>query len=205
MIQKITYRDQVRKLLLDKMKTGELLAGNSLSLASIARELEVSVTPIREALTQLEYSRIIKYIPNRGFIIPELNDSKAKNLYQLVANLEALAIENSVYSKSTITKLKKQQKEIENAKSAIDRINADIKFHNILTSEYDNQTAQQILLDLKTRIFFYEVEFMKHQQFHKNSKHHHHLIIEYIENGKIKEAVELVKINWLQILDFMKL
>ena len=202
MITKITYRNQVRELILDKMKTGELKAGESLSLASIARDLEVSVTPIREALTQLEQSKIIKSIPNRGFIIPEVNSIIAKELYQLVATLESLAIENSVYSKSTIKILKKQQEKIETSNNAIDRVNEDIIFHNILTSQYKNETAQQILLDLKTRIFFYEVEFM---ELYDNSNLHHNQIINYIENEQLKEAIEIVKINWLQILHLIKL
>lgn len=201
MINKITYRDQVRTLILDKMKTGQLRSGDSLSLASISRDLDVSVTPIREALTQLEYSKIIKSVPNCGFIIPELSNSEAKNLYQLVATLEALAIENSTYSKSIIAKLKKQEKKIELAENAIDRINADITFHNILTSQYKNETAQQVLLDLKIRIFFYEVEFMERREFQENSKNHHQQIINHIENGQIKEAVEIININWLQTLE----
>ena len=204
MIIKTTYRDQVRKLLLNKMKTGQLSAGDSLSLAAIARDLKVSVTPIREALTQLEYSGIIKSIPNRGFVIPEISNSNAISLYQLLANIEALAIENSIYSKSVITKLKKQQEKIEIANNSLDRMNADIKFHDILTSQYKSETAQQILIDLKVRIFFYEMDFMNDKKFHNNSKHHHHNIISYIENGKIKEAAEVVKKNWLQIIDFIK-
>ncbi|CAM4356427.1 GntR family transcriptional regulator [Subsaximicrobium wynnwilliamsii] len=202
MITKITYRNQVRELILDKMKTGELKAGESLSLASIARDLEVSVTPIREALTQLEQSRIIKSAPNRGFIIPELNNVIAKDLYQLVATLESLAIENSVYSKSIIKKLKKQQEKIETSNNAIDRVNEDIIFHNILTSQYKNETAQQILLDLKTRIFFYELEFMS---LDNSLNQQHNQIINYLENGQIKDAVKILKLNWLQVLDFLKL
>ena len=148
---------------------------------------------------KLEQSRIIKSAPNRGFIIPELNNVIAKDLYQLVATLESLAIENSVYSKSIIKKLKKQQKKIETSNNAIDRVNEDIIFHNILTSQYKNETAQQILLDLKTRIFFYELEFMS---LDNSLNQQHNQIINYLENGQIKETVKILKLNWLQVLDF---
>ncbi len=60
-------------------------------------------------------------------------------------------------------------------------------------------------MDLKKRLFFYEVEFMENHEFHYNSKHHHQQIISDIENEQIKEAVEIIKINWLQTLDFIKL
>ena len=95
MISKIIFRDQVREHLLGQMKKGELQEGQTINLAALARELKVSVTPIREALSQLQQSRIITAIPNRGFIISELSQSEAKDLYDLVAELETLALENS--------------------------------------------------------------------------------------------------------------
>ena len=202
MITKISYRDQVRKLLLKKMKSGQLKPGSSLSLASISRDLDVSVTPVREALTQLEHSKLIKSVPNRGFIIPLLTASEAKNLYELIGSLEALAIENSTFSSKTIEELETQQRKFKEAKSAIDRVNTDLKFHSILTSGYKNNTAQQLLSDIKTRIFFYEIEFMKHVKFHNDSEDHHDQIIENIKNNDIKYAVNLLKDNWIQILKF---
>ena len=95
MIKKVLFRNQVREYLISKMQTGALQDGQLLSLAGIARELEVSVTPIREALTQLEQSNIVVGIPNRGFGIPKLDNKEAKNVYELIAALESLAITNA--------------------------------------------------------------------------------------------------------------
>lgn len=202
MIEKINFRDQVKSLLLTKMRLGDLKPGQGLSLAALARELDVSVTPIREALTQLQHSRIIEAIPNRGFIIPELSQKESRDLYQLVATLEALAMEHSHYDTKTITNLKQQQLKFENAKTPIDRINADIDFHGILTSKYDNAIAHQMLTDLKTRIFFYEMGFMNELTFHENSEHHHQTLIKCIEENNTGEAISILKQNWMLILNY---
>ena len=98
LIEKINLRDQVKDLLLEKMRNGDIDPKKSISLAALGRELDVSVTPIREALTQLQTSNIVEAIPNRGFFIPELSNDEAKNLYQLVVSLESLAIQNSTFS-----------------------------------------------------------------------------------------------------------
>ena len=108
-IIKTSFRDQVREFLLAEMKQGHLQEGQTINLAALARKLEVSVTPIREALTQLQQSRIITAIPNRGFIISELSLKEAKDLYELVADLEVLAIENSEFDEESIEQLKEQQ------------------------------------------------------------------------------------------------
>ncbi len=201
MIEKINYRDQVRDLLLNKMRYGVLDPKKSISLASLARELDVSVTPIREALSQLQTSGIVEAIPNRGFFIPELSNEEAQNLYELVISLESLAIRNSSFSKNTIKKLETANKIFKNADDEIQRINADIDFHNLLTSNYKNPIALKILSDLKTRIFYYEVDFMSTRKNYSNSDDEHQQIIEHLKNYNLEGACEILKENWLKVLD----
>jgi len=202
-IQKINYRDQVRILLVTNMRKGILQPGDSLSLAKIARGLNVSVTPIREALTQLEQSKIVESIPNRGFIIPSLSKVEAINLYELVFTLEALCIEKSQFNTKNIQSLKTQQLKFIGCKEGLQRINADMEFHYLLTSNYNNPLVQQILSEIKTRIFFYEKEFMESTEFVLNSNQHHDNIIECLQNKDKTEAIKILKTNWMQILNHM--
>lgn len=203
MIQKTNYRDQVRELILKKMRSGQLKPGNSLSLAALARELDVSVTPIREALTQLQTTQIIKSIPNRGFVIPELNSTEAKDLYELVATIESYIVQNSHYTQQDIQKLASLQRTFMNSTHGIDRINADFDFHDCLTSNYSNAYMKKILLDTKTRIFFYEMDFMKQSEFHLNSEDHHQMIINHLENEDVRSAANIVVNNWMLILNYI--
>ncbi len=119
MIRKTIFRDQVREYLLKEMRMGNLQEGQTINLAALARELDVSVTPIREALTQLQQSRIITAIPNRGFIISELSLKEAQDLYDLVADLEVLAIENSEFDEASLVNLKNQQLVFKNAETNV--------------------------------------------------------------------------------------
>ncbi|PTX61455.1 GntR family transcriptional regulator [Kordia periserrulae] len=202
MIEKISYRDQVRNILLARMKSGEMQAGDKISLAQLSRELNVSVTPIREALTQLQQANIIESIPNRGFVLPTLKHEEVKNLYELVACLEGLAVENSTYSPEIIQKLKVQQAIFQQTTTAIERINADMLFHEVLTSAYENPISAQILSDLKIRIFFYEKGFMDENGFYKESEHHHDTMIVLLEKNETQEAAQILRDNWMQILNY---
>ena len=202
MIEKVNFRDQVRNILLDRMKSGEIGAGDAISLAALSRELEVSVTPIREALTQLQQAGIIEAIPNRGFVIPEIDPSEVREVYELVAHLECLAIEHSHFDSALLNKLKTQQIHFNNTRTAIERINADMAFHELLVSGYANATAHKILEDLKIRIFFYEKGFMQEHGFYEDSTHHHNHIINCLETDQKQEACRTLKENWLQILQY---
>lgn len=204
MIQKINLRDQVRDYLLAEMKQGKLKIGKTINLAALSRELEVSVTPIREALTQLQQSHIIKAVPNRGFIIAELDVKEAEDLYGLVASLEVMAIENSEFDENQIHALKKQQDVFENAQDAISRIQADLEFHHLLTKGYENNLALKILQDLRTRIFFYERAFTADDSFYNKSDNQHDAIISAIEEDNVPTASLLLKMNWMLILNYIQ-
>lgn len=190
-------RDKVRAYLLQEMQQGHLEAGQGINLAALARKLKVSVTPIREALTQLQQSHIVQAVPYRGFIIAKVNPEEAKNLYELVAHLELLALEESEFSPSDIEKLKAQRDVVARADDSLERVNAYMEFHQMLTSNYNNTVVQQILTDLKTRIFFYERAFMANDSFHYNSNAQHDAIISAIEDNNIPSASLFLKMNWM--------
>ena len=92
MLQKLILRQEVKEMLLGYICTDRIKPGQRLSLPDLARDLGVSATPIREALTQLSESGIVRYIANRGFFVAELSREEAAEIYQLMATLECEAI-----------------------------------------------------------------------------------------------------------------
>lgn len=204
MLEKINLRDQVRDYLLSEMISGKLQTGKTINLAALSRNLGVSVTPIREALTQLQQAHIIQAVPNRGFIIAELDIKEAEDLYGLVANLEVMAIENSEFTNEDIDELRIQQAVFENAQDAVSRIQADLEFHRLLTKGYKNDLALQILNDLKTRIFFYERAFTNDDSFYNKSDNQHESIITAIADDNVPTASLLLKMNWMLILKYIQ-
>lgn len=204
MTGKINVRDKVREHLLQQMQKGNLEPGQSINLAALSRKLKVSVTPIREALTQLQQSQVVQAIPNRGFSIAKMNPEEAKNLYELVAHLELLALEESAFDESTIHRLKEQRDLVAKAEDSLERVNAYMEFHRLLTSNYNNSVVQQILTDLKTRIFFYERKFMANDSFHYNSNAQHDAIISAIEEDNIPSASLFLKMNWMLIQSYIE-
>ncbi len=204
MTRKTNVRDIVREHLLRQMQEGGLEAGQSINLAALSRKLKVSVTPIREALTQLQQSQIVQAIPNRGFSIAKVNPEEAKNLYELVAHLELLALEESTFDVAAITRLKNQRDVVAKAEDSLERVNAYMEFHRLLTENYNNSVVQQILTDLKTRVFFYERAFMANDSFHYNSNAQHDAIISAIEEDNIPSASLFLKMNWMLIQSYIE-
>ncbi len=203
MINKIIYRDQVRQYILEQMHKGVFKLGVTISLAGLSRELGISVTPIREALSQLQQAKIIKAVPNRGFIIPELSHAEAKDLYELVAYLEAMAVENAKYDKKTIALLYKIIDKQKNAITNLTKESLDMQFHEVLTKSFTNEFAKQILQDIKVRIFLYDIVYMENHQANEKSINDHIQIVHFIEKSDIRKAIDILKNNWFHVLEFI--
>jgi DNA-binding GntR family transcriptional regulator len=201
MIQKITFRDQVKKELLSLMFAGEIEPGQRISLADIARKLEVSVTPVREALTQLTETRIVNYIANRGFIVSDLNEVEAIELYDAIALIESSLLSTSIFSSSIIEDLEAFQQKFYAAKSKIERVFFDMEFHKTLVGSATNGLLKKIIEDMRIRIFFYELEYMSMGALKVNSDECHERIIAHLKSGELHAAMEVLRSNWRMSID----
>jgi DNA-binding GntR family transcriptional regulator len=75
---------------------GEIPAGEATTQVSLARELDVGRTPLREALRMLQREGLVISEPNRRVRIAELSGDDAEELYIMRIALEAVAIRITV-------------------------------------------------------------------------------------------------------------
>ncbi|AXT20461.1 GntR family transcriptional regulator [Flavobacteriaceae bacterium AU392] len=197
MMKKIIFKDEVKKILLEHILTGSIKPGERISLPTIAKELELSVTPIREALTQLSETGIITYIANRGFFVIELSIKEAKEIYDLMAVLEGNAVKKSLYNDQQIKELRMINSAFVKAKSAIEMLDYDRQFHQKLIETYTNESAIKIIENLRVRISLYDYAFWNEGQ-KMTSITMHEKIISLLASNDITSAVTLVEDNWIQ-------
>lgn len=71
--------DRIKSLLL----AHTLAPGQLLQIGTLAEELGVSTTPVREALTRLAAERLIVFAPKRGFFAKTASEEELRGLYTL--------------------------------------------------------------------------------------------------------------------------
>jgi DNA-binding GntR family transcriptional regulator len=162
------------------------------------------VTPVREALSQLEQAGIIGAIPNRGFFIPALSIREAEEIYPIIAHMESAAVKNSRYTIKQLDKLRNIQLKFEKATKAEELVNLDLAFHDALIHPFDNNTVKRLLSDLKIRIFFYELIYMESTSYLNRSVNQHDQIIDFIATGHSWKASKLLLQNWYVSLEYIK-
>jgi len=77
----------IRKAIVD----GEIAPGVRLSVPELARQLNVSRTPAREALLRLQHEGLVDVTPRRGAIVMDGKPSDMVELYQFREALEGMA------------------------------------------------------------------------------------------------------------------
>jgi DNA-binding GntR family transcriptional regulator len=83
--------DQVYQTLLDAISDGSLPPGARITQEEIAEQMDVSRSPVLQALRLLKKDGLVKDAPGRGLLVAELDAEWIGNLYQVRGALDTLA------------------------------------------------------------------------------------------------------------------
>ena len=88
--RKPTQAERIRVSLADAIVRGELGPGVALDETTIAERFQVSRTPVREAIRQLEAIGFAEARPHRGAVVPHFTPEKLNDMFTVMAEMEAL-------------------------------------------------------------------------------------------------------------------
>ena len=87
-----TMAEYALEQLRESIILGELPAGTPLRLDDLARRLGMSISPIREAVRQLESLGLAKHVPHQGARVLEFDIHELQDLFLVRLSLESLAV-----------------------------------------------------------------------------------------------------------------
>ncbi|WP_293660176.1 GntR family transcriptional regulator [Rhodoferax sp. OV413] len=85
------YVDEVYKSLLDAISAGTLAPGERITQEDLAEKLNVSRSPVLQALRLLKKDGLLEEAPGRGLVVAQLDPTRFGHLYQVRGSLDALA------------------------------------------------------------------------------------------------------------------
>jgi len=88
----IKASDRIRTEIENAIKDGSLLPGDSIDEAELSSQYQVSRTPIREALIQLQAQGLLTSLPRGGMIVAKMDLQQLMALWELLAELEGVAV-----------------------------------------------------------------------------------------------------------------
>lgn len=84
-----SLREQVERMIAARIISGELAPGTVLTVPSLAADVGVSATPVREAILNLAGRGFLRPIRNRGFEVTDVSEDELRELSEVRVLLEA--------------------------------------------------------------------------------------------------------------------
>ena len=89
LIPRAALHEQVANRLRQMLVENRIAPGAKLNERELSEVLNVSRTPLREAIKMLAAEGLVELLPNRGSIAVELNEADVLNTFEVMAGLEA--------------------------------------------------------------------------------------------------------------------
>jgi len=180
----LTRRGPLREVVLEAIRDaiycGHFAPGEAIREMHMARQLQVSQAPVREALLQLERQGLVARTPNLGTTVVELSNADLRErvsmrvLLETIASLEA-SRRMSCADFSELDLLNAAMHQHIHANQYYQAGQSDLAFHRFIWRKSGNATLARMLDDLTTPLFAYmsilrsrgteqlESEFFSHQ------------------------------------------
>ncbi|MBW1680014.1 MAG: GntR family transcriptional regulator [Deltaproteobacteria bacterium] len=176
-----------------------LKPGTRLNVKDLARTLEMSQTPVREALSMLEREQMIERRPQRGFVVRGLTLREVEDIYDLRISLEELAARQA--AKRLRNAERKRLKVLLDDvgrnldggdKSRILELTQD--FHLIILDASGNRFLSEVGKTILNRIWIIQnINILTTDHLLLEAHPEHVRIFEAIENGESRKAAMLMK------------
>ncbi|WP_454737754.1 GntR family transcriptional regulator [Cupriavidus necator] len=127
------YVDEVYKMLLDAISDGTLAPGTRLTQEEIADQMQVSRSPVLQALRLLKKDGFVQDAPGRGVLVTPLDAASVGHLYEVRGALDALAARLAAARRYQVDPaLIAQGRRASRGKDVKAMMDADMAFHHAI-------------------------------------------------------------------------
>ena len=148
---KVSFAERAYADIKKRILNNELPAGHQLMESEVADLLQISRTPVREAIMRLEAEGLVEVRPRHGMKVKPISVSDMREIYALLTGLESTAAWQSAgrdHSAGEINGLRQSVKKMDQALKAKDLAawaQADEDFHRLLVSMSGNKRLIQLV------------------------------------------------------------
>ena len=148
--------------------SGSLQPGARIVEGKLAKELNVGISPVREALQQLEYLGLVTRYSNRGTYVTQLTEIEVRQIYRLRAELEALSVKYALECPNRVGLEQLQECANQMITAAANEdfprfFACDIEFHNQVCRIAGDAFLERCLVGLTTPLFAFVLIRLKQE------------------------------------------
>ncbi|ETP70240.1 GntR family transcriptional regulator [Planococcus glaciei] len=201
---RVTAKESAFEQLQQWIIDGTLQPEEKLVDTELAQALNLSRTPVREALQLLEVQGFVEMFPGKATHVTKVDKEDIKILLPPLAALQSLAVELAIPNsdEELIELLEDTNRRFAEAVRAGDNFSAlkiDEEFHQHIVTASQNPYVDTILNRLQAhvrRLFFHHSLILT-----QSSVDEHIEIIQTFKDKDINKAAKLMKSNWIRTIE----
>lgn len=145
---------KVKRFLLDQIVKGELVPGERIVESRLAKELDISQSPVREALRDLVGLGLVEIESRRGARVRQPTTKELRDVSEVRAEIDALAARLAAnrLDEETIEELRqchRRMLECHEQSDFIGMTEADARFHQIIAYASGNDAVERVFSQLE--------------------------------------------------------
>ncbi len=197
-----SLHEQTYEALRESILSGELAPGDRLVETQLAELLQVSRTPIREAIRQLQQEELISTDENGWLRVATLSVSEAIDLYDCRIALELLSVTDAC-NRASDEQLHQVKQCIVQAEALIEAgaatldsnqlLELDCQFHRSIAQSSSNQCLLSLLDQVFTKMLLLRVRTTRHNPRVLEIRTEHYQIYEAIAQRNVEIAVQMMQ------------
>lgn len=194
-----SLRDEAIKTLQAAIISGELRPNVVYSAPTLAGQLRMSATPVREAFLDLVKEGLAEAVPNKGFRIVELASDELDELTELRLLIEVPSVRNlatrglSAQEYKTLAALAVRIERAAVRNDMIEHNRADVEFHCALLGLLGNRALVTIVHSLRIRSRLYGMSSLAESGELLLTSHEHSRLLELIRDRDATGAARLMQ------------
>ncbi len=194
-LAKMAYDSLRESIINGRMKAGEIY--NEIALA---KELEISRTPVREALLELAAHGLVTFLPRKGVVVNHFTEEDAREIFQVRKALELFCVERIAGAGvdkdlgPIIEALERQARSLAQGDMRA-FITGDRDFHTSFTDMVGNQRLAGILSNMRDQIQIMALEALGRPGRAAEVMEEHGRILEAVKRGDVRKAREAITVH----------
>jgi DNA-binding GntR family transcriptional regulator len=193
----------------DAILDGTLKPGTLLSENKLASQLQVSRTPVREALGVLETEQLVTKLPGRKLIVsepPAIEDMI--EIYDIRLILESEALRRITPERSDI--IERLENCVARSQKGVDTGDVELlmqmnaEFHSTLISALNNRRLKQFIDSIYDQISRFRLYSLSDEEWAAQGVKEHAELVQLLKTGKQDQAAEVMRRHLETALDLLK-
>ena len=194
---KLNLKQKAYKAIKDKIMYFELKPGQKIIESKLAVTLNISRTPLREALAMLENEGLIIKDQGQGYTVSMLNEKELGDYFRIRSDLELMCAELFMERKTNadVAALKKHVEKaikIYGGDNIYEIIESDTKFHDLFYRGAKSHILYQALGSISTHTIIMRAAAMQTQSGREASLKDHLVIVKAIEDDDLAALKKII-------------